>query len=154
MQYVQGGDGKFPSEFSLVTNTCFLPPLFSDASVPIIMVSIWTCLQLYWKKKIRLIWKKFPYISNNPSIANYPSCCDCSLPFRWDEPTHWKRPWCWERRKAGGEGDGRGWDGWMASLTQWTEQTPGARGGQGSLACCSPWGHRESEQVNDRKSCQ
>ena len=25
----------------------------------------------------------------------------------------------WERLKAGGEGDNRGWDGWMASLTQW-----------------------------------
>ena len=25
-----------------------------------------------------------------------------------------------ERLKAGGEGDNRGWDGWMASLTQWT----------------------------------
>ena len=33
--------------------------------------------------------------------------------------THLKRPWCWERLKAG-EGDDRGWDGWMASLTQWT----------------------------------
>ena len=32
----------------------------------------------------------------------------------------WKRPWCWERLKAGGEGDDRGWDGWMASPTQWT----------------------------------
>ena len=32
---------------------------------------------------------------------------------------HWKRPLCWERLKAGGEDD-RGWDGWMASLTQWT----------------------------------
>ena len=30
------------------------------------------------------------------------------------------RPWCWERLKVGGEGDDRGWDGWMASLTQWT----------------------------------
>ena len=30
-----------------------------------------------------------------------------------------KRPWCWERLKAGGEGDDRGWDGWMASLSQW-----------------------------------
>ena len=38
----------------------------------------------------------------------------------WKEPTHWKRPWCWERLRAGGEGDDRGWDGWMASLTQWT----------------------------------
>ena len=36
-----------------------------------------------------------------------------------EELTHWKRPWCWERLKAGGEGDNRGWDGWMASLTQW-----------------------------------
>ena len=32
----------------------------------------------------------------------------------------WQRPWCWERLKAGGEGDDRGWDGWMASLTRWT----------------------------------
>ena len=30
-----------------------------------------------------------------------------------------ERPWCWERLKAGGEGDDRGWDGWMASLTCW-----------------------------------
>ena len=32
----------------------------------------------------------------------------------------WIRPWCWERLRAGGEGDDRGWDGWMASLTRWT----------------------------------
>ena len=31
-----------------------------------------------------------------------------------------KRPWCWERLRAGGEGDNRGWVGWMASRTQWT----------------------------------
>ena len=31
----------------------------------------------------------------------------------------WKRPWCWERLKARGEGDNRGWDGWMASLAWW-----------------------------------
>ena len=37
-----------------------------------------------------------------------------------EELTHLKRPWCWERLKAGGEGDDRGWDGWMASPTQWT----------------------------------
>ena len=30
-----------------------------------------------------------------------------------------EKPWCWERSKAGGEGDDRGWDGWMASPTQW-----------------------------------
>ena len=37
-----------------------------------------------------------------------------------EELTHWKRPWCWERLKAGGEVIDRGWDGWMASPTQWT----------------------------------
>ena len=30
-----------------------------------------------------------------------------------------KSPWCWERLQAGGEGDNRGWDGWMTSPTQW-----------------------------------
>ena len=35
------------------------------------------------------------------------------------ELTPWERPWCWERLKAGGEGDNRGWDGWMASSTSW-----------------------------------
>ena len=33
---------------------------------------------------------------------------------------HWKRPWFWERLKAKGEGDGRRWDGWMASPVWWT----------------------------------
>ena len=36
------------------------------------------------------------------------------------ELIHWKRPWCWEILKVGGEGDDRGWDGWMVSPTQWT----------------------------------
>ena len=34
--------------------------------------------------------------------------------------THWKRSWCWKRLKEGGEGNIRGWHGWMASLTWWT----------------------------------
>ena len=38
----------------------------------------------------------------------------------YKELTHWKRPWCWERSNTGGEGDDRGWDGWIASLIQWT----------------------------------
>ena len=35
-------------------------------------------------------------------------------------PAHWKRPWCWERLRVEGEEGDRGWDGWMASLAQWT----------------------------------
>ena len=38
----------------------------------------------------------------------------------YEELTHLKRPWCWERLRAGGEGDDRWWDGWMASPTQRT----------------------------------
>ena len=30
------------------------------------------------------------------------------------------RLWCWEALGSGGEGDDRGWDGWMASPTGWT----------------------------------
>ena len=37
-----------------------------------------------------------------------------------EETTTWKRPWCDGERLRAGEGDDRGWDGWMASLTQWT----------------------------------
>ena len=54
-------------------------------------------------------WKGWCWSWNSNLLANW---CD--------ELTHLKRPWCWERLKAGGEGDDRGWDGWMASLTRWT----------------------------------
>ena len=37
-----------------------------------------------------------------------------------EELTHWKRLWCWEGLGAGGKGDDRRWDGWMASPTWWT----------------------------------
>ena len=59
------------------------------------------------------------------------------------ELTHWKIPWCWEGLGAG-EGDDRGWDGWMASLTQWTWVWVNSRSwyGQGGLACCDSWGCR------------
>ena len=36
-----------------------------------------------------------------------------------EDLTHLKRPWCWEGLGVGIEGDNRGWDGWMASRTQW-----------------------------------
>ena len=46
--------------------------------------------------------------------------CSNTLATRCKELTRWERPWCWARLKAGGEGDDRGWDGRMASLTRWT----------------------------------
>ena len=54
-------------------------------------------------------WKDWCWSWNSNTLV---TCCE--------ELTHLKRPWCWERLMAGGEGDNREWDGWMASLTQWT----------------------------------
>ena len=73
----------------------------------------------------------------------------------WKDLSQLKRHWCWGKLKVEGEGDSRGWDGWMASLTQWHEfdQTLGDGEGQGSLASCSPWGHKGSdttEQLNNK----
>ena len=42
-----------------------------------------------------------------------------NLATQCEELTHLKSLWCWERLRAGGEGDDRGWDGWMASPTRW-----------------------------------
>ena len=68
----------------------------------------------------------------------------------WEELIHWKRLWCWERLRGGGEGDARGWDGWMASWTQWTWvwEKSGRQWRRGSLLCCSPWGRKKSD-TND-----
>ena len=55
-------------------------------------------------------WKDWHWSWNSNTLAT--SC---------KELTHLKRPWCWERLRAEGKGDNRGWDGWMASPTQWTQ---------------------------------
>ena len=61
---------------------------------------------------------------NQPRIFIGRTCCwswsSNTLATWCKEPTHRKRPWCWERLRAGGEGGDRGWDSWMASVTQWT----------------------------------
>ena len=61
------------------------------------------------------------------------------------------KDWCWERLKVGGEGDDRGWDGWMTSPTRWTWVWVSSRSWWWTLACCSPWSCKESdttEQLN------
>ena len=60
-----------------------------------------------------------------------------------------KRLWCCEGLWAGGEGDDRGWDGWMASPTRWIkfEWTAVVGDGQGGLACCDSWGRKESNMT-------
>ena len=75
---------------------------------------------------------------------------EAETPILWcEELTHWKRCWCWGRLKAGGEGDERGWDGWMASPTRWTWVWVNSRSWwwTGALACCSLWGRKELDMM-------
>ena len=63
-----------------------------------------------WRRWVLNIhWKDWCWSWNANTVATW-----------WGGLTHLKRPWCWERLKVGGEGDDRGWDGWMASPTEWT----------------------------------
>ena len=68
------------------------------------------------------------------------------------ELTHCKRPWFWERLKAG-EGDDREFDGWMASLTQWTWVWVNSNSWPwtGRLVCCSPWRCQNSDTTERLK---
>ena len=63
-----------------------------------------------WLRKsvLTIHWKDWRWSWSSNTLATW-----------FEETTHWKRPWCWERLKSG-EGDDRGWDGWMASPTRWT----------------------------------
>ena len=61
------------------------------------------------KSVLNIHWKDWFWSWNSNTLATWR-----------EELTYWKRPWCWERLKVGGEGDDRGWDGWMTSPTQWT----------------------------------
>ena len=75
-----------------------------------------------WKRLLRVPWTARR--SNQSMNIHWKDWCwswNSNTLATWcRELTHLKRPWCWERLKVGGEGDDRGWDGWMASLTQWT----------------------------------
>ena len=62
----------------------------------------------FWRSALGFLWREWCWSWNYSTLAT--SC---------KELTHWKRLWWWEALEAGGEGDDRGWDGWMVSLTRW-----------------------------------
>ena len=62
----------------------------------------------FYRSVLGVHWKDWCWSWNSSILATW-----CK------QLTHLKRSWCWERLKAGGEGDYRGWEGWMASPTQW-----------------------------------
>ena len=81
-----------------------------------------------WRRLLRVPWTAR---RSNQSILKEisPGCSSEGLMLKLklqyfghpcEELTHWKRLWFWEGLEAGGEGDDRGWDGWMASPTRWT----------------------------------
>ena len=117
-----------------------------------------------WRRLLRVPWTAR---RSNQSILKEitPGCSlerlmlkpnSSTLATSCDELTHWKRLWWWEGLGAEGEGDDRGWDGWMASPTWWTWVWVNSRswwwtGRPGMLRFM---GHKESdttEQLNWRK---
>ena len=108
-----------------------------------------------WRRLLRVPWTArrsnqsiLKEISPEYSLKDWCwSWCSSTLAIWCEELTHWKRPWSWERLKAGGEGDDRGRDGWMASLTWWTWvwASSGSWWWTEEAWCCSPRGHKESD---------
>ena len=90
------------------------------------------------KSVLNIDWENWCWRWNSSTLATW---CE--------ELTHLKWPWYWERLKVGGEGDDRGWDGWMASPIQWHEfeWSLGVSDGQGGLVCFSSWRHKELDMT-------
>ena len=80
-----------------------------------------------WRRLLRVPWSARR--SNQAILKISPGISLEGMMLKWnsstlattcEELTRWKRLWCWEGLGAGGEGEDRGWDGGMASLTRWT----------------------------------
>ena len=80
-----------------------------------------------WRRLLRVPWTAWrsnqsilKEISPEYSLKDWCWSWNFNTLATWcKELTHWERPWFWERLKTG-EGDDRGWAGWMTSLNQWT----------------------------------
>ena len=82
-----------------------------------------------WKRLLKVSWTCKDIQPVHPR-GNQSWIFIGSTDFEAETPIFWppdvknwhslKSPWCWERLKAGREGDNRGWNGWVASPTQWT----------------------------------
>ena len=103
-----------------------------------------------WRRPLRVPWTArrsnqsiLKEISPEYSLEGLMLKLNSSTLATWcEELTHLKRPWCWERLKVGGEGDDRGWDGWMASLTRWSwwwTERPGVLRSMGSQRVKHNW---------------
>ena len=106
-----------------------------------------------WRRLLRVTWTARK--SNQSILKEISSGCSLEglmlkLMATWCEDlTHWKISWCWERLRAGGEGDDRGWDGWIASPTQWTWVwvNSGSWWWTGRPGMLQLWGHKMSDRA-------
>ena len=118
-----------PTKVHLVKAMVFPVVMYGCESWTVRKVKCWKidAFELWcWRRLLRVPWSAR---RSNQSILKEisPGCSleglmlnSNTLATSCKELTHWKKTWCWEGLEAGGEGDDRGWDGWMASLTRWT----------------------------------
>ena len=116
---LKSGDITLPTKVHLVKAMIFPVVMYRCESWTVVLEKTlkktWESLGLQgdptspsWRRSaLGVHWKDWCWSWNSNTLAT--SC---------EELTHWKRPWCWEGLGAGGEGDDRGWDGWMASPTR------------------------------------
>ena len=104
---------------------CFFQESCMDVSWTIKKAECWRidAFELWcWRRLLRVLWTTrrikqsvLKEISPEYSLEELMLKLKLHNLATWyEELTHLKRPWCWERLRAGGEGDDRGWDGWMA----------------------------------------
>ena len=131
-QHIKSRDITLPTKFCLVKAMVFPVVLYGCESWPIKKAECWIIdgFELcYWRKLLRVSWTAR---RSNQSILKeinpVYSLEGLMLKLKLQYFGHlmWRanlseRPWCWEGLKAGGEGDDKGWDGWVASPTQWTQ---------------------------------
>ena len=131
-------DITLPTKVCLVKAIIFPVVIYGYESWTIKKAECWRidAFELWcWRRLLRVPWtarrsnqfilKELSWIVMTILNSHWEDWCwswnSNTLATWYEELTHWKRPWCWERLKVGVEGDDRGWDGWMASLSQWTQ---------------------------------
>ena len=106
--------------FNLAINIVKVPDVFQkmlDFVRDTKKKKISTSVSTYFQRVLMPVWNMYPFKRRSvPGVL----WKDWLWPPHVKELTHWKRLWCCEGVGAGGQGDDRGWDGWMASLTGWT----------------------------------
>ena len=123
-------DVILPTNFHLVKAMVFPLVLYGCESLTIKKAEHWRidAFELWcWRRLLRFPWTArrskqsiLKEISLEHPLEGLMLKLKLNTLATWcEELTNWKRPWCWERLEAGGEGDNRGWDGWMVSPTSW-----------------------------------